>query len=373
MLQTANLGVNRSSSVNLSDQVASRLREAIQSGALPAGDRLPRVRELADQFGVSYRVANRAVQALASEGLLEVRRRTGISVAASPMRCWRAHALWVTPSVQSYYFATRQDALLAHLAGANIRTSVLSLPHAEANEMLDHFCAILDTQHISVVVSSHLHPGFIAECARRNVPLVAHRKGPEDQAAGLLVTSVQAALQDLAQHCRDLGVTRSAVLARLPQQCVAAESAFAAAGVALATIPTTPHWQEGGVGNLEQTEYLGYEAVNRLIRDDRLPELLYVTDDHVARGCLTALLQHGLRVPQDIQFVLHGNRRHLPVFGRPFTRIENDPVAAGDTLAALALAVLERPQATPHIEEVPARFIPGETTCPLVRDTRETT
>jgi len=56
----------------------------LQAGTLSAGDRLPSTRDLAREFDVDYRLVLAAYQELASEGLLELRTRGGIYVAAQP-------------------------------------------------------------------------------------------------------------------------------------------------------------------------------------------------------------------------------------------------------------------------------------------------
>jgi DNA-binding GntR family transcriptional regulator len=69
-------------------QVADTLRDQIVSGALAPGDRLPSVRDLADQLGVSESTASRALQVLADEQLTEIRERVG-SVVRGPQPVYK--------------------------------------------------------------------------------------------------------------------------------------------------------------------------------------------------------------------------------------------------------------------------------------------
>lgn len=55
-------------------QLASGLREAVASGALPAGAEVPSSRALAAANRVNYHTVNRALALLEEEGLLERRR-----------------------------------------------------------------------------------------------------------------------------------------------------------------------------------------------------------------------------------------------------------------------------------------------------------
>jgi DNA-binding transcriptional regulator YhcF (GntR family) len=66
-------------------EIVRRLRDRVVGelhlGRLHAGDRLPGVRELAEEFGVGVRTVVRAYRSLESEGLVEIRSRSGVYVA----------------------------------------------------------------------------------------------------------------------------------------------------------------------------------------------------------------------------------------------------------------------------------------------------
>src|SRR6478736_8764556 len=64
------------------DIVASVKRE-IESGALPAGSRLPPVRALEKQLGLSKNTAQAAYDELVARGLVEAREREGVFVLAA--------------------------------------------------------------------------------------------------------------------------------------------------------------------------------------------------------------------------------------------------------------------------------------------------
>jgi GntR family transcriptional regulator, transcriptional repressor for pyruvate dehydrogenase complex len=65
----------------LSDRVTASVLEMITSSALVPGDRLPSVRELGTQFGVSKTVVREALRSLAAKGVLDVRSGSGAVVA----------------------------------------------------------------------------------------------------------------------------------------------------------------------------------------------------------------------------------------------------------------------------------------------------
>ena len=67
-------------------QVAAHIRRAIADGEAKPGERLPPARDLATVLGVNTNTVLRSLRLLQDEGLLELRRRRGITVAGTPER-----------------------------------------------------------------------------------------------------------------------------------------------------------------------------------------------------------------------------------------------------------------------------------------------
>ncbi len=67
---------------SLVESVAGELTEAIVSGRLESGQRLPAERDLGEQFGVSRTVIREAVRTLAARGLVSVTSGRGVEVAS---------------------------------------------------------------------------------------------------------------------------------------------------------------------------------------------------------------------------------------------------------------------------------------------------
>jgi GntR family transcriptional repressor for pyruvate dehydrogenase complex len=85
----------------LSDRLAVRLAEQIESGALVPGDRLPTEQQLALAHGVSRTVVREAVHQLKSRNLLLSRQGSGVFVAPTPLHQPLAFDPTVLGSVQS--------------------------------------------------------------------------------------------------------------------------------------------------------------------------------------------------------------------------------------------------------------------------------
>lgn len=63
-------------------QLAELLKEQIENGKLSVGERMPAVKELAEQYRISYMTARQAINELVKEGMLETRKGIGTFVAS---------------------------------------------------------------------------------------------------------------------------------------------------------------------------------------------------------------------------------------------------------------------------------------------------
>lgn len=100
------------------EQVRAQLAEQIRSGAIPAGDRLPTVRRLAQDLGLAVNTIARTYRELETEGLVEARGRNGTIVAWSHDEAHRE--------------LEQTAATFAHRANA------LGLSPREARALIDH-------------------------------------------------------------------------------------------------------------------------------------------------------------------------------------------------------------------------------------------
>ena len=78
--------MNKEDGTDLYLQVAAQIRRAIADGEAKPGERLPPARDLATVLGVNTNTVLRSLRLLQDEGLLELRRRRGITVAGTPER-----------------------------------------------------------------------------------------------------------------------------------------------------------------------------------------------------------------------------------------------------------------------------------------------
>jgi DNA-binding transcriptional regulator YhcF (GntR family) len=84
------------------ETLRGRVLRGLQAGTLGSGDRLPSARELVAEFDVDHRLILAAYRQLTDEGLVEVRERGGVYVAAASSRNAHAPALPVKWFVDAF-------------------------------------------------------------------------------------------------------------------------------------------------------------------------------------------------------------------------------------------------------------------------------
>ena len=124
---------------SIRDTVLDRIR----SGAWPAGELIPTEEALAREFRCARMTVNRALRALAEDGMLDRRRRAGTRVAATPVR--RAtlsiailrHEVQARGAVYRHAVLTRQTETPPAAIAARMGTGAARLLHLETLHMAD--------------------------------------------------------------------------------------------------------------------------------------------------------------------------------------------------------------------------------------------
>ena len=91
----------------------------------------------------------------------------------------------------------------------------------------------------------------------------------------------------------------------------------------------------------EASDQTGYEAMRALLALSPRPDGVFCYNDPTAMGAMEAVLERGLRIPQDIAIVGCGNVRYAGFLRVPLTSVDQQSEQIGDRSAKLVLAQIE--------------------------------
>jgi LacI family transcriptional regulator len=101
--------------------------------------------------------------------------------------------------------------------------------------------------------------------------------------------------------------------------------------------------------NEESNHVLGAQFMRQLLKLKPQPDAVFCYNDPTAWGATVAILEAGLRIPEDIAVVGCGNSVHNDFFRVPLTSVDLNSAHMGQEAANLALrAIRERSQKVGH-------------------------
>lgn len=108
----------------------------------------------------------------------------------------------------------------------------------------------------------------------------------------------------------------------------------------------------------------GYQACLRLLSHESPPTALFCISDQMALGCLAALQDTGIRVPEDVSLVGYDNLELLKYIHPKLTTVDHQAREAGRIMARRLLERIKNPGMTPSILTIRPTLILRETTGP---------
>ncbi len=166
---------------------------------------------------------------------------------------------------------------------------------------------------------------------RRFSGLPANFVGVDDEAAGALAT----------EHLVAIGRRRIAHIGG-PEVSTAQGRAAGYRRVLLGRGIATPHEYITMRDDAEPSGDLnGYEGMRRLLSLNPRPDAVFCYNDPTAMGAMKAILEAGLRIPDDIAIVGCGNVKYAEFLRVPLTSIDQQSGAIGEHAARMTLALLE--------------------------------
>lgn len=335
--------VGRSSGVPLVLQVADGIRSAIESGHYKPGQVLPTRKQFARVLGVSERVPREAVARLAAEGLVYTRRCLGCVVAKSGERQWLGRVLLVLGDYDlGYYHAALFESFSRRMADAGYLVTRLVCPARDGRTFDVKPLQGALRQPFDFVVSLQTDRRVVNLLAKSGVRhlVFSYKRSDVPPDAEAIAIGVDESLKALVEQCERRNVKSIVQVGLKGVKAIQdLRDYIAYTGIRLVSWDLTIGHERTGVENIT---FGAMQAFMKRLAQGRkwLPDLIFFRDDYIAVGALTALLQAGVRVPEDVRVVTVSNRGNCPVFPKSLARIELDPEQNGIVYAERVLHIL---------------------------------
>ena len=347
----------------ISDKIVDALRGEIECGRWKAGGRLPPVDELRKRFGAGEFAVRAALKKLRDDGCIVLKKGVGAVVSQVASRHWKGRIAFIATNTSGSYFyhalfirlslVFRQDGWdfvpIYVSRGRDDELDFLPLRRS-ASSGLDFAVLITDEVRVAEACDEIALPYIVLNGYVKEFP----------NAKAVVREDFEKCFSDLISALRSRRVRRMLEVDTKRSMDRSFKNMFYRAGFSVQRMMCT---LDGEIPNsLEDVKRSGYLGVAKFLADEknrkRLPDVIIFDDDYLAVGGIAALLECGLRIPQDVRVVTYSNTGNAPIIGVSLARIENDPAAYGDAVANYVLNLLAGRRPSPP--RVRWRFIPGD-------------
>jgi len=112
----------------------------------------------------------------------------------------------------------------------------------------------------------------------------------------------------------------------------------------------------------ETGDLAGYQAMQELLSRKIRPDAVFCYNDLSAIGAMKAVMEAGLRIPQDVAFVGCGNLRYAEYLKVPLTSIDHSTQEMGQVAAKLVLELIRMPDQPPRVTLMEPKLIVRQST-----------
>ncbi|MFA9478561.1 GntR family transcriptional regulator [Phycisphaerales bacterium AB-hyl4] len=297
--------LDREHGPHLYHQIAGLVREQVQTGGLKPGDSLPPQRTLSELWQVGEVTVRRALQQLASEGLIQARPGSGTVIcdpdADGPARSERAAlTLGVAfadlahgyPYFRPMLAGVRDD-------GCDVAMRLFDMPHEEQHRgSLAHVPPLAELD--GLIMMSPVNLALLALCQRQALPTVLLFSDLADGFSHCIMPDYGSGVVEAVSHLVAVGRERIALVTPGPERFSTGRwiDAYRAA-LRAHDLPIDP----ARIVRAGYSEQDGAHATRELLALDPQPDAILFASDFMARGGLLTAHAAGLRVPDDLAIV----------------------------------------------------------------------
>jgi LacI family transcriptional regulator len=193
---------------------------------------------------------------------------------------------------------------------------------------------------VLLVASAQLSPQNFQKLRSQKTPYVlldrqfagldANFVGVDDRAAGMMATT-----HLIEQGCRRIAHVRGPKVSTAIGRLEGYKEALRLNGL----LPLEGNIVSTGYSGDHRGERGGYDAAKRLLALKARPDGIFCFNDPVALGAMRAILESGLRIPEDIAIVGCGNLSYSDFLRVPLSTIDQGSQTIGERAASMALSL----------------------------------
>ena len=352
---------------NLTTQMVDGIIAAIKRGIWKPGDILPTAKEWQTALGVGAYVPRAAMKQLSERGVLIVKKHVGAIVTGRGVHKWKGRVAFVTTTTRvSFYENAHAFALQAFFEDAGWEFVHIPLPECREDD------ADLDVSPLE----RHITHGIdfaICFTGSRQIATTLNRAdvrhiftggtGREFSSAEAVINleeNSQRAAERLTRHWISSNVRNALIVDFEHVLPRVVTSTLFASGIRFRQVMVK---RPGARNYLRDIQQAGLDAINEFFITEKNranpPNAIFFYDDYLAAGGLIALAATGLRVPEDIRVATLANKGFGPVWFKPLTRLEYDPIENARLIGNYVLKLLAGKKAAPPTLQL--KFIEGKT------------
>ena len=388
--------LNRNDGHPLVVQLADGLRQAIIDGYYRPGDILPTYRDLAPIAGVSEIVTRGALKRLAEEGLVIQRPRVGTVVRDRAAKQWKGHVVLVYEAGDDNYLENKlAGAMRERLLDAGYLMTQSCVRRVGGGKLDFNALDASLSRSVDLAIVMYHRPEINAHLMKAGVPFAVfgEKAAPPRGAVGAIHLDYDRAVPAFAEACKAAGIEEVVEICWHRLMCDVAPG-LESAGIRVTKKMVVVDESEGRLIGVKRAGRLAFQAIiqnaecrmhnaqcTMPCRDSEqlrapAPNLArqratsrgaaqprrayFFADDYLAEGALTALGYAGLHTPEDVRIATFANRGLGPDYPVPLSRMEFDPVRAGETVADTITTYLKTGEFSTGVAVGPT-WVKGET------------